>query len=277
MPDHYAVIGNPVAQSKSPLIHAEFSRQTGEHVRYEAILAPLDKFTEAVAEFRRQGGKGLNVTVPFKLEAFRISDQVTERARTAQAVNTLSFGEVSISGDNTDGAGLIRDIESNLHFSVSGKRVLLVGAGGAARGVVIPILEREPSVLVIANRTPQKAHDVQQLFSDRGKITAAGYPDLQGERFDLVINATSASLHGALPPLPQGIFASRSLAYDMMYGKGETPFLQFARVQGAGHLCDGLGMLVEQAAESFFVWRGVRPKTATVIEMLRHPAGGFKK
>ncbi len=272
MPDHYAVIGNPVAQSKSPLIHAEFSRQTGEGIRYGAILAPVDEFARAIADFQQQGGKGLNVTVPFKLEAFRMCGRVSGRADAAEAVNTLVFEEDDIVGDNTDGAGLVRDVTSNLEFPLTGKRVLLVGAGGAARGVIMPILEREPDILVIANRTPQKAYDLQRRFSGHGKVAAVAYHDLRGEHFDLVINATSASLYGELPPLPLGIFAPRSLAYDMMYGKGQTPFLQFARLQGAEYLADGIGMLVEQAAESFFVWRGIRPRTDVLIKMLRPEA-----
>ena len=272
MPDHYAVIGNPVAQSKSPLIHAEFSRQTGESIRYDAILAPVDEFARAVADFRQQGGRGLNVTVPFKLDAFRMCDRVSGRADAAEAANTLVFEEGHIFGDNTDGAGLVRDVTSNLGFPLAGKRVLLVGAGGAARGVMMPVLEREPCILVIANRTPQKAYDLQRRFSGHGKVAAVAYHDLRGEHFDLVINATSASLYGELPPLPVGIFAPRSLAYDMMYGKGHTPFLQFARLQGAEYLADGVGMLVEQAAESFFVWRGIRPRTDVVIKMLRPEA-----
>ncbi|HET7061908.1 MAG TPA: shikimate dehydrogenase [Nitrosospira sp.] len=268
MPDRYAVIGNPVAQSKSPLIHAEFSLQTGEDVCYEAILAPLDRFAQTVTDFREKGGKGLNVTVPFKLDAFRISDQVTGRARVAGAVNTLVFEGPDIVGDNTDGVGLVRDIESNLGFLLPGKRILLIGAGGAARGAIMPLLGREPAALVIANRTLQKARDLQQNFSGDGNILAVTYHDLQGEHFDLVINATSTSLFGELPPLPEHIFAPQSLAYDMMYGKGRTPFLQFAKLQGAEYLADGMGMLVEQAAESFLVWRGVRPRTDAIIEML---------
>jgi shikimate dehydrogenase len=269
--DHYAVIGNPVAHSKSPLIHGEFSRQTGQDMLYEAILAPIDGFLAAVANFMRRGGKGLNVTVPFKLEAFGIATP-TGRAEAAQAVNTLILEGDTILGDNTDGAGLVRDITANLGFTLAGKRVLLIGAGGAARGVIIPLLEREPRVLVIANRTQERAYGLQQRFASFGNILAIDYTDLHGEQFDLVINATSASLNGELPPLPAGIFARESLAYDIMYGSGHTPFLQFAKMQGAARLADGIGMLVEQAAESFFVWRGIRPGTASVIEMFRYHA-----
>ncbi|HKX52835.1 MAG TPA: shikimate dehydrogenase [Nitrosospira sp.] len=269
MTDLYAVIGNPVAHSKSPLIHGEFARQTGQDIHYEAILAPLDGFVETIAAFRQRGGKGANVTVPFKLEACALSSRLTERAKAAGAVNTFVFEADDILGDNTDGAGLVRDIVVNLGYALRGRRVLLMGAGGAARGVIRPMLEHEPAVLTIANRTRQKADDFQQLFASSGNIVSAVYSDLHGQEFDLVINATSASLHGDLPPLPKGIFAAASLAYDMMYGKGHTPFLQFAQQQGAARLADGIGMLVEQAAESFFLWRGIRPETEPVIEMLK--------
>ncbi|SFN91362.1 shikimate dehydrogenase [Nitrosospira briensis] len=270
MTDFYAVIGNPIAHSKSPLIHAEFSRQTGQDIRYEAILAPVDAFPATVSSFRARGGKGANVTVPFKLEAHKISTRLTERAQAAQAVNTLVFEPGGIAGDNTDGAGLVRDIRANLKFLIKARRVLLMGAGGAARGVILPLLEHKPQVLAIANRTKQKACELQQLFSryGNGNIVSAAYADLAGEKFDLVINATSASLRGELPALPAGIFADGSLAYDMMYSDGLTPFLQHAKQQGAARLADGIGMLVEQAAESFLLWRGIRPETAPVIEML---------
>lgn len=268
MTDFYAVIGNPVAHSKSPLIHAEFARQTGQDIHYEAILAPTDAFAATIAGFRARGGKGVNVTVPFKLEACRISTRLTERAEAAEATNTLAFDARGIFGDNTDGAGLLRDIVANLKFSLAGKQVLLMGAGGAARGVVLPLLEHNPCLLTVANRTRQKADALQQRFSRYGNIVSAGYDDLGGTKFDLVINATSASLDGKLPALPSGIFSGASLAYDMMYGNGYTPFLQFAKQQGVAHLADGIGMLVEQAAESFFLWRGLRPQTGPVIEKL---------
>ncbi|KIO50335.1 shikimate dehydrogenase [Nitrosospira sp. NpAV] len=270
MTDSYAVIGSPIAHSKSPWIHAEFARQTGQDMRYEAILAPVDAFAATVAAFRERGGKGMNVTVPFKLEACEISSRLTERAGAAQAVNTFVFSSDEILGDNTDGAGLVRDIRTNLGFSLTGKRMLLMGAGGAARGVMLPLLEHKPSILTIINRTKQKAHALQQQFSRYENIVSGDYADIRGEKFDLVINATSASLQGNLPPLPPGIFAAESLAYDMMYGDGCIPFLQFAKQQGASSLADGIGMLVEQAAESFFLWRGVRPKTDQVIRGLRN-------
>jgi shikimate dehydrogenase len=269
MTDLYAVIGNPVSHSKSPLIHAEFARATAQDMRYTALLAPLDGFADAVHAFQAQGGKGMNVTVPFKQEAWRLATRLTERATLAQAVNTLKFEDDTILGDNTDGAGLIRDILHNLGFSIAGKRVLLMGAGGAARGVLQPLLEQQPLSLIIANRTVAKAEELQQQFAAYGAVIALDYAELAGNQFDLLINATSSSLSDALPPLPAGIFAPHSLAYDLMYGKGLTPFLTFAKQQGAARFADGLGMLVEQAAESFYLWRGVRPETQPLIASLR--------
>jgi shikimate dehydrogenase len=267
MPDRYAVIGNPVAHSKSPQIHAEFARQTGQDLVYELLLAPTGAFMATANAFRARGGRGLNVTLPFKSEAFRYVDRLSERARAAQAVNTLKFEGDAIFGDNTDGAGLMNDLARNLRCAVTGARVLLLGAGGAARGVIRPLLEQRPAQLMLANRTPEKAQSLAQSFG--GGLEACSYAALAGRQFDLVLNATSASLSGALPPLPPGVFARGALAYDMMYGVGETPFLAFARTEGAAALADGLGMLVEQAAESFFIWRGVRPDTAPVLKLLR--------
>ncbi len=268
--DLYAVIGNPVAHSSSPLIHAAFARQTGQGMRYEAILAPEHAFAANVESFAQRGGKGLNVTVPFKLEAYKLAHRLTERAEAAQAVNTLAFGHDAILGDNTDGAGLVGDIASNLQFPLHAARILLMGAGGAARGALLPLLQQRPRMLTIVNRTRLRANELQERFSPYGAVMSCDYADLQGQQFDLVINSTSASLKGELTPaLPPGIFAQGALAYDMMYGIGLTPFLQFAQEQGAARFVNGLGMLVEQAAESFFVWRGIRPKTAPVIEMLR--------
>ena len=268
MPDSYAVIGNPITHSKSPLIHAEFSKQTGQDIYYKTILAPLNGFVAATEIFRQSGGKGINVTVPFKVEAYKISNQLTEQAIAAQAVNTLVFDNDKIYGDNTDGTGLIRDIVDNLGYAITAKRVLLCGAGGAARGIMLPLLKQEPRMLVISNRTIQKAHRLRQQFSSYKNIESGNYADFAGKEFDLIINATSASLIGKPLSLPLGIFSTKSLAYDIMYGNRNTPFLQFARQEGATHLSDGIGMLVEQAAESFFIWRGVRPKTKPLIEML---------
>jgi shikimate dehydrogenase len=267
MPDHYAVIGNPIAHSKSPQIHAEFARQTEQDLTYGRLLAPTDAFIKTVSEFRARGGRGLNVTLPFKSDAHRFATRLSERARAAQAVNTLKFEGDAIFGDNTDGAGLVNDLARNLGCVVAGARVLLLGAGGAARGVIKPLLEQQPAQLVLTNRTLGKAHLLVQSLG--GGLEAGTYAALAGRRFDLIVNATSASLAGALPPLPPGVFARGALAYDMMYGLDETPFLAFARAEGAAALADGLGMLVEQAAESFFIWRGVRPDTAPVLKLLR--------
>jgi shikimate dehydrogenase len=271
MTDAYAVFGNPIAHSKSPLIHAAFARQTRQDLSYDALLAPLDGFAEAVSSFQTQGGRGANVTVPFKEQAYVLATRLTPRAQAAGAVNTLKFEAESLLGDNTDGAGLVRDLVENLSFSMAGKRVLLMGAGGAARGVVLPLLEQKPAGVFIANRTAAKAVELARHFSDpeaASKIQGGGYEALVGRQFDLVINATAASLAGDLPPLPEDVFAPGALAYDMMYGK-DTLFLAFARSRGA-RTADGLGMLVEQAAEAFLLWRGIRPETAPVIQMLRN-------
>lgn len=263
MIDRYAVFGHPIAHSKSPRIHAEFARQTGQALTYEAIEAPLDGFPYAISAFRAAGGCGCNVTVPFKEQAYQLASLRTDRADAAGAVNTLRFDGPDILGDNTDGAGLVNDLVGNLDFDPAGLRILLLGAGGAARGVGLPLMERKPAELFIANRTAYKARELSSRFDCYG----GGYDALPGRQFDLVINATAASLAGDLPPMPDDIFARGALAYDMMYGR-DTPFLTFARERGA-KVADGLGMLVEQAAEAFFVWRGIRPETAPVIKLLR--------
>lgn len=274
MPDLYAVFGNPIAHSKSPVIHAAFAASTGQEMIYEARLAPVDGFAPAVADFVGQGGKGMNVTVPFKEDAFRLATRLSERAARAGAVNTLSFSGGEIAGDNTDGAGLVRDITVNLGYSLAGKRILLLGAGGASRGVIAPLLAEGPAVLAVANRTAAKAEALAAAFADIAPVEGGDFGRYVGRCFDVVINATSASLAGESLPLPEGLFATGSLAYDMMYGKGETPFLQLAREQGAERCADGLGMLVEQAAEAFFVWRGVRPATTPVLADLRARLAG---
>lgn len=268
--DRYAVIGNPVAHSRSPWIHARFAAQTGEKIDYGALLSPLDGFAATVAAFREAGGKGANVTLPFKAEAFALATSLSERAKAAGAVNTLLFSAVGVRGDNTDGCGLTRDLEDNLGFAVAGRKLLLLGAGGAARGVLLPLAEAGPAELVIANRTEPKARALIDLLPAglRGKVTTCGFGALSGQSFDLVVNATSAGLSDQSLPLPGGLFAEGSLAYDMVYGR-ETSFLRNARADGASRLSDGLGMLVEQAAESFFLWRGVRPATAPVLSALR--------
>ena len=267
MTDHYAVFGNPIAHSKSPLIHAAFARQTGQDMEYTAVLAPVDGFRETVGAFRAGGGAGANVTVPFKEQAYDLADQLTARAEAAGAVNTLKFQDDGILGDNTDGVGLVRDLTCNLGLALKGRRILLMGAGGAARGVVLPLLEQAPAELFIVNRTAAKAEELVRRFSGGAMLAGGGYEQLDGKRFDGVINATAASLAGDLPPLPDDLFGPGAWAYDMMYGR-ETPFMDFARARGA-QVADGLGMLVEQAAEAFLLWRGMRPETEPVIRMLR--------
>lgn len=270
MSDLYAVIGNPVAHSKSPAIHAAFARQTFQLIDYKQLFCEFGAFNATVQAFRAAGGKGLNVTVPFKHEAFDLATRRSARAEQAGAVNTLSFDGDVVAGDNTDGAGLTRDITANLGRALRGKSILLLGAGGASYGVVGPLLAAAPAALVIANRTVAKAEALVQRFAAlaaSSRLAACGYDALGEQRFDVVINATSAGLAGDMPQLPEQLFAPHALAYEMVYGK-TTPFMQFARARGAT-VADGLGMLVEQAAESFFVWRGVRPHTAPVLAALR--------
>ena len=280
MTDRYAVIGNPISHSKSPLIHKLFAEQTRQDISYLAIEAPLDSFAETVERLRREGYKGCNVTVPFKFEANNIVSDISKEAldaidagHRADAINTLIFRDGKIIGHNTDGIGLVRDIKQNWHFGIAGKRVLLMGAGGAAYGVLHPLLDERPSKLVIANRTLDKAIQFKKVIEGTAQfsitsISASSYPDLSGKQFDLVINATSAGLTDSEIPLPPTVFAPGSLSYDMMYGK-ETPFMAFARANGAAVVADGLGMLIEQAAEAFYIWRGIRPDTQPVIAALR--------
>ncbi|HTY03489.1 MAG TPA: shikimate dehydrogenase [Rhodocyclaceae bacterium] len=264
MTDRYAVFGNPIAHSLSPRIHALFAQQTGQDMRYEAILAPPEGFAASVRAFIAAGGRGANVTLPFKEDAFRLSARVTERARAAGAVNTLTFAEDGIIGDNTDGAGLARDLRQNLGFAIAGQRILLLGAGGAARGVIQPLLAGRPAEIVIANRTPAKAVALAEAFPG---CTGCGLDAVAGRSFDLVINATSAALTHGVPPRLTFTFAPDAVAYDMVYGR-DTDFQRQAQAAGAT-VCDGLGMLVEQAAEAFALWRGVRPDTAPVLAALR--------
>ncbi|MHB1360751.1 MAG: shikimate dehydrogenase [Rhodocyclaceae bacterium] len=269
MPDRYAVFGNPIAHSQSPRIHALFAAQTRQDMSYEALLAPLDGFAAAVGTFAGSGGKGANVTVPFKEEAFRLATRLTPRAQAAGAVNTLSFSDNTISGDNTDGAGLVTDLKANLGCDIAGKRILLLGAGGAARGVLLPLLQEQPAAFAIANRTEEKAIRLAREFSGdtQSKPEAKGFAQLAGQQFDLVINATSTGLSASALPLPPQLFAPGALAYEMVYGR-ETPFMRQARAAGA-RVADGLGMLVEQAAEAFFCWRGVRPAAGPVLAALK--------
>ena len=280
MTDKYAVIGNPISHSKSPLIHRIFTEQTGQDISYEAILAPLDGFAATIERLRSEGYKGCNITVPFKFEAFNIATELSERAQAAQAVNTLKFEGDTILGDNTDGIGLVRDIQQNLGLQLHGHDVLLLGAGGAAAGVSLPVLGTGANIHIF-NRTTSKAQALSNaflVFLNRGIHQGYGLPsfihscaELSNRQFLFVINATSAGLTDNEIPLPESIFAPGALAYDMMYGR-ETPFMKFAREHGAAVVSDGLGMLVEQAAESFFLWRGMRPETAPVIAKLRETA-----
>lgn len=265
----YAVMGNPIAHSKSPIIHAEFAKQLGENISYERILVPLDGFSQAVTDFFASGGLGLNITVPFKEEAWKISAIHSKRAEKAGAVNTLLMAKSGkIHGDTTDGVGLVRDITENHAGRLAGARILVLGAGGAVRGVLQPLLQQQPSEIVIANRTVEKADFLAQLFAEEGRICASGFAELSGQ-FDWIINGTSASLGGELPPLPVEIIGAQTCCYDMMYGKDTTPFNAWAQQQGAAKTIDGLGMLVEQAAESYFIWRNKRPETAPVLKLLR--------
>jgi shikimate dehydrogenase len=266
MTDRYAVIGNPVAHSRSPEIHAAFARQTGQDIEYLRLSAPIGGFAGAVEEFRTAGGRGANVTVPFKEEAFHYCTSHAMRARSAGVVNTLSFDGSRVLGENTDGAGLVRDLLENIGVAFEAKRVLLLGAGGAARGVIGPLLEQRPATLAIVNRTPVRSRLLAAQFP--GLVDLGTYEALAGECFDIVVNATSASLAGVAPPLPPSVYAEGALAYDMMYAMHDTPFLAHARAAGA-RIADGIGMLVEQAAESFFIWRGVRPGTRAVLDALR--------
>jgi shikimate dehydrogenase len=266
----YAVMGNPVRHSKSPAIHHSFAKQCGIDLEYRAIEVEAGGFAAAVQSFRARGGHGLNITVPFKLEAYALADRRSARAQQAGAVNTFRFEpDGPIYGDNTDGIGLVRDLVSNCTTPLSGRRVLVLGAGGAARGIVGPILEEGVAQLLVANRTVSKAKELVAMFASHPEMDACGLGALAGRRFDIVINGTAASLQGETLQLPPDMFAPGALAYDLMYGEAPTPFLQWARAQGATRISDGLGMLVEQAAESFLIWHGRRPQTNEVLKALR--------
>jgi len=270
MKDRYAVIGNPVAHSKSPLIHAAFARQTGQDIVYDRILGNRDDFAGDVRRFVAGGGRGLNVTVPFKEDAFDLADERSARAQAAGAVNTLIvLASGRLRGDNTDGVGLVRDLCCNHRFLLEGARVLLLGAGGASRGVLRPLLAERPARLVVANRTAEKAVALVADPSLGGVVEGCGLDALAGRQFDLVINGTAAGLGGEVPGIPGDCLAPGGWTYDMMYGAQPTAFVRWGLAQGAAKALDGLGMLVEQAAESFLLWRGVMPDTGPVIEALR--------
>ncbi|VAW50917.1 Shikimate 5-dehydrogenase I alpha [hydrothermal vent metagenome] len=268
--DRYAVFGNPIAHSKSPQIHTLFAEQTNQSLTYTAELAEINQFETAVKIFIKNGGKGLNITVPFKQDAWACAAQRSERAQRAGAVNTLILqADNTLFGDTTDGVGLVRDLMQNHNIQIKNKTILLIGAGGAVRGVLEALLEQQPSSLLIANRTKQKAVQLAADFSDLGKINGCGLDEINNARFDIVINGTSASLKGDLPPIPKTVFNENSCSYDMMYAVQATPFMQWSKSNGGKQIFDGLGMLVEQAAESFYLWRKVKPETAPVIKLLR--------
>jgi len=272
--DQYAVFGNPISHSKSPQIHEEFARQTGQQLEYTAVAAPLDGFSETVQQFLAGDGRGLNVTIPFKEQAWELAAKRSERAELAGAVNTLLLKDGELYGENTDGVGLVTDLTDNYGARIQGARVLVLGAGGAVRGVLQPILAQQPAAVVVANRTEAKAEQLAELFADHGNISGCGFPDLAGQSFDLIINGTAASLQGEVPPLPEAVLAANGWCYDMMYSAEPTAFCQWAKDHSAEKVMDGLGMLVEQAAESFRIWRGVKPETAPVIAQLRQQLTG---
>ncbi len=275
MTDQYAVIGNPIGHSKSPLIHSTFARQTGQDIDYTKIEGPLGGFRNSAQAFRGAGGCGMNITAPFKLDAFAFATDLSEQARLAGAVNALKFEGDKIYAENFDGIGLVRDIVHNLGVAIEGRRVLLLGAGGAARGAILPLLRQHPQRLVIVNRTVSKAQALCQQFAALcgSELAYFSYPALADSpaQFDVVINATSTGVHGDLPPIQSRVFAPNGLAYELAYGQGLTPFLRLAQATGAERLADGVGMLVEQAAEAFEWWRGVRPESAPVIAALTVP------
>ena len=271
MTDQYAVFGNPIEHSRSPQIHSTFAEQTGQDINYVSTLVEPEQFQAAASHFFDNGGKGLNITVPFKQDAFSFADAFTERARRAGAVNTLIHqDDGKILGDNTDGIGLVRDISNNLGWAIGGKKILLVGAGGAVMGVLEPLLQQRPALIVIANRTISKAQKLASEFADLGNIQGCGFEELADSgHFDLIINGSSASLAGEIAPLPDSVLTANTQGYDMMYGAEPTPFMRWMNDHGAQQTADGLGMLVEQAAEAFALWRGVRPETAGVIQSIR--------
>jgi shikimate dehydrogenase len=273
--DRYAVFGNPVKHSRSPQIHAAFAAQCEQKIQYRAVCVEEGEFAGAAARFFEDGGRGLNITLPFKRDAFDFADELTPRAQKAGAVNTLSLtAGGGIAGDNTDGVGLIRDLIANLGWSVAGQRVLLIGAGGAVRGVLEPLLRERPAQILVANRTVDRAEQLARDFAALGPVSGGGFDCLQDQEFDLLINGTSASLGGELPPLPDTLMTERSRCYDMMYGAEPTVFMRWAAQHTAWAVSDGLGMLVEQAAESFYIWRQQRPQTGPVIAQLRTAMAG---
>ena len=268
--DKFAVFGNPIKQSKSPIIHTLFAQQYAQHIEYRAVRVELDDFVQATNRFFEGGGAGLNITVPFKHEAFALAHRNSERSLRAGAANVLTLADDGlIDGDNTDGIGLIRDLIANLGWTVQGLRVLLVGAGGAARGVLEPLLRERPRELLVVNRTAARAAELAVEFAGVGPLEGGAFDLIGTRQFDLIINATSAGLSGEVPELPSSMLTERSCCYDMVYGAEPTPFLRWSADHAAGAVSDGLGMLVEQAAEAFYIWRQLRPETRSVIDQLR--------
>lgn len=268
--DRYAVIGNPIAHSKSPQIHHAFAKQTGEQLEYIRLLGEPGHFAEDIADFLATGGRGLNVTVPFKEDAWQLVDELSPRAESAQAVNTIiQLDNGRLRGDNTDGIGLVRDLQQNQGATLTGARILLLGAGGAARGVLRPLLESHPEQITIANRTASKAVALASDLAVLGSVEGCGLSDLAGKRFNLIINATAAGLTDRVPEIPGDLLEDQGWCYDMMYGDKPTAFARWGLAHGAAKVIDGLGMLIEQAAESFYLWRGVRPDTAPVMKQQR--------
>jgi shikimate dehydrogenase len=273
-PDRYAVFGHPISHSKSPRIHTLFAEVTHQRLIYFAQDVDLPEFEQAVDEFVLQGGLGLNCTIPLKEAAFRRAEECSPRAQSCGAVNTLMVrDDGTLFGDNTDGAGLIRDLRTNLGLALNQRHLLVLGAGGAARGIIEPLLETGPARLVLANRTVAKAEQLAEAFGVSATVSACGFPDLVGEQFDLVLNATAASLGGDIPPLPDGLLRPDACCYDLAYGNRPTPFVRWGKAHGAAISVDGIGMLAEQAAEAFLLWRGIRPDTAAVIETLKADRG----
>jgi shikimate dehydrogenase len=272
--DQYGVFGHPVNHSLSPFIHGLFARETGQAMSYRPFDVTAEEFQGRVQEFFAQGGRGLNITLPHKIAAVEVATELTARAAHAAAVNTLALKGEGILGDNTDGAGLVRDLCDNLGLVITNRRLLIIGAGGATRGILAPLLGLEPTVVVIANRTAERAEALAAAFSDLGSTQGVGFEHIDAVPFDLIINATSASLSGEIPPIPDGALSAQTVCYDLAYGRSATAFVRWAHGKGCARALQGLGMLVEQAAESFRLWRGVRPSTARVMDALRERAGG---
>ncbi|MBV8341779.1 MAG: shikimate dehydrogenase [Gammaproteobacteria bacterium] len=273
--DQYGVFGYPVSHSLSPFVHAMFARESGQQISYRAYEVTPEDFNQRVRSFFAGGGRGLNITLPHKLAAVGVAAELSERATHAAAVNTLTQQGTALLGDNTDGAGLVRDLSDNVGLALEGRRVLILGAGGATRGIVGPLLALAPKVLVIANRTPERAAALAAAFADVGRTRGVSFQQVGDAPFDLIVNATSASLSGEIPQIPRRAIAAHTVCYDLAYGRSATAFVKWAQALGCARALQGLGMLVEQAAESFQIWRGVRPATAHVLAVLRERTGSL--